>query len=236
MHTALAASVTAARAAAIKGRGCPPRRDGSALPQRHARVRDALFVLALTGRDTFFGEGSPLREAIAGAHDLSVMLANPAGGGLRRRVATRAWPTPLSSLQEEIGVSVAYLADRRSRGSRVALKFYVQEPFWKVIVLGERVWVQDCHAAPGLRPGPEYEFAGQSAALASSTPFLMHFLDRWNDSRNPEYDFDAGQLVYRDAATGNVVRRAPLGVQLAGWRSPRADQTAIGALIEGCGS
>ena len=210
MHAALEASLKAVGAAAIQGRGRPPRRNGSALPRRHPRVRDPLFVLALTGHDAFFGKGSPLREAMAGAHELSVMLANPAGGGLRRHAARQARPTP--ALQEEIAASLAYLADRRSRGTRVALKFYDAEPFWKVIVLGERLWVQDCHAAPGLRTGSGYEFGGQPPSQTSNTPFLLHFLDRWNDSRNPEYDFDSGQLMYRDAATGNVVRRAPLGV------------------------
>lgn len=153
-----------------------------------------------------------MRDAIAGAQELNVMLAHPAGAGLRRRVATQARPKPLSSLQEEIGVSLAYLADWRSRGGRVALKFYEQEPFWKVIVVGERLWVRDCHAAPGPWPEREYEFGGRPVAQAAHTPFFMHFLDRWNDSRSPEYDFDTGLLVYRDAATGNVVRRAPLAL------------------------
>ncbi len=210
MHTAIAASVKAARAAANQGRGRPTRRDGPALARRHARARDSVFVLALTGRDAFFGAGSPLRKAIAEVQDLSVMLAHPAGGGLRRRLATQPRPTPLASLREEIGASLAYLADRRSRGTRVTLKFYEQEPFWKVIVLGERLWVRDCHAAPGASPGRTYEFGGESPAHAAHTPFFMHFLDRWNDSRNPEYDFDTGHLVYRDAATARVVRRAAL--------------------------
>ncbi len=210
MHTAIAASVKAARAAANQGKG--RRRDGPAFVRRHARARDSVFVLALTGRDAFFGVGSPLREAIAGAQDLSVMLAHPAGGGLRRRVATHARPTPLSSLQQEIGVTLEYLADWRSRGARVAVKFYEQQPFWKVIVLGERLWVRDCHAAPGPWPERAYEFGGRPPARAEHTPFFMHFMDRWNDSRNPEYDFDAGLLVYRDAATGRVVRRAPLAL------------------------
>ena len=214
MHAALEASLKAVGAAAIQGRGRPPRRNGSALPRRHPRVRDPLFVLALTGHDAFFGKGSPLREAMAGAHELSVMLANPAGGGLRRHAARQARPTP--ALQEEIAASLAYLADRRSRGTRVALKFYDAEPFWKVIVLGERLWVQDCHAASGPWPEREYEFGGQPAAQAAHRPFFMHFLDRWNDSRSPEYDFDTGLLVYRDEATGSVVRRAPLALPSPG--------------------
>ncbi len=212
MHTAIAASVKAARAAANQGRGRPARWDGLALTRRQARARDPAFVLALTGRDPFFGERSPLRDAIAGAQELNVMLAHPAGAGLRRRVATQARPTPLSSLQEEIGVCLEHLADRRNRGGRVALKFYEQEPFWKVIVLGDRLWVRDCHAAPGPWPEREYEFGGQPAVQAAHTPFFMHFLDRWNDSRSPEYDFDTGLLVYRDAATGSVVRRATLAL------------------------
>ncbi len=212
MCAALAASLTAAGAAANQCSGPPGRQQGSAPPRRHPGARDALFVLALTGRDTFFGRTSPLREAIAGACELRVMLAHPAGRGLRRRVSTQTRPTPLSCLQQEIGASLAYLADWRSRGKRVALRFYDQEPFWEVIVLGERLWVRDCHGAPSLAPGREYEFGDQPPEQASHTPFVMHFLDRWNDVRNPDYDFDTAQLVYCDAVTGRVARRAPLGV------------------------
>jgi hypothetical protein len=46
-------------------------------------------------------------------------------------------------------------------------------------------------------------------------PFYTYFLERWNESRHPEYDFDSNQLVYRDAA-GNETGRAPLGVPIAG--------------------
>jgi len=42
-------------------------------------------------------------------------------------------------------------------------------------------------------------------------PFYTYFLERWNESRHPEYDFDSNQLVYRDAA-GHETVRAPLGV------------------------
>jgi hypothetical protein len=54
-------------------------------------------------------------------------------------------------------------------------------------------------------------------------PFYTYFLERWNESRHPEYDFDSNQLVYRDAAgneTGRALLGAPIAVAAAGPTSP----------------
>ncbi len=69
-------------------------------------------------------------------------------------------------------------------------------------------------------------------------PFYMYFLERWGDSRHPEFDFDKRELVYRDEE-GREVRRAKLGevrppegpVLLASWNACfRAGEEALGAL------
>lgn len=171
-------------------------------------VRDA-FVLTLTGFDTFIDKRSLLRESIEQAYEIRVMLVNPAGEGLRRHVATLPQEITLLSLQREIQVSLEYLSELRKIGRKVTLRFYDKEPFWKVIVLGEHVWVQYCHSGLEVKRQPEYVFALQrhNPRQGLFVPFYMHFLELWNDNSHPEYDFDTGELVYRDAA-GNDVGRA----------------------------
>ncbi len=175
-------------------------------------VRD-VFVLTLTGFDTFVDKESLLRESIEKAYEIRVMLVNPAGEGLRRRVATLPEGVTLLSLQREIRASLEYLSGLRKIGRKVTLRFYDREPFWKVIVLGEHVWVQYCHSGFEVKRQPEYVFALQrhNPRQGLFVPFYMHFLDLWNDSAHPEYDFDTAKLVYRDAA-GNEVDRASLAV------------------------
>jgi hypothetical protein len=174
-------------------------------------ARDAC-VLTLTGHNTFADARSLVREALKSAYEIRVMLINPVGEGLRQRVESLPTHVTALSFQSEIETSIAYLAGLRKLGKKVTLKFYNEEPFWKLIVLGDHVWVQHCHRGCELTQQPEFVFARQQHDPRQGlfTPFYLYFLERWNESRHPEYDFDSNELVYRDAA-GNETGRALLG-------------------------
>ena len=179
-------------------------------------ARDAC-VLTLTGHSTFVDERSPVREVLRSAYEIRVMLVNPVGEGVRRRVESLPPEVTVLSFQGEIEASIAYLAELRKLGKKVTLKFYDEEPFWKIIVLGDHVWVQHCHRGCELNQQAEYVFALQhrDPRRGLFVPFYTYFLERWDEARHPEYDFESNQLVYRDAA-GNETGRAPLGVPIAG--------------------
>jgi hypothetical protein len=178
--------------------------------------RDA-YVLTLTGYDTFVDKGSTLREALAKAYEIRVLLANPTGEGLRRRAESLPPDTTLQTLHAEIEASIGYLTELRRCGKRVTLKFYDHEPFWKVVVLGDHVWVQHCHAGFKAKQLPEFVFAlqHQRPHQGMYVPFYMYFLDHWGEAQHPEYDFATHELVYRDK-TGSEIRRAPLGIPING--------------------
>src|SRR5205807_2391276 len=179
-------------------------------------ARDAC-VLTLTGHGTFVDERSPVREVLRSAYEIRVMLVNPVGEGVRRRVESLPPEVTVLSFHGEIEASIAYLAELRKLGKKVTLKFYDEEPFWKIIVLGDHVWVQHCHRGCELNQQAEYVFALQhrDPRRGLFVPFYTYFLERWDEARHPEYDFESNQLVYRDAA-GNETGRAPLGVPIAG--------------------
>lgn len=195
------------------------------LLKRLPAVRDA-FVLTLTGYDTFVDEASLLRAPLEGAYELRVMLVNPVGEALRRRADSLPPDVTVLSLQTEIEASIAFLASLRKRGTKVALKFYDQMPFWKVAVLGDHAWVQFCHAGFVVREQAEYVFAlhERNPRQGLFVPFYVHALERWNEPAHPEYDFDRNELVHRDAA-GNETARAPLGVPING--APVAEMGAL---------
>ena len=220
------------------------RRRERALVKQLSAARDA-YILTLTGHDTFVDARSPLRAALKTAYEIRVMLVNPVGKGLHRRIESLPPDVTLLSFHKEIEASIAYLSQLRRAGKKVTLKFYEHEPFWKVIVFGDHVWVQHCHSGYEVKHQPEYIFALQHRNPREGlyVPFYMHFLDQWSQPCHPEYDFATNQLVYRDEA-GNESRRAALGVPIKGnavaadLPGPAAEKSlpALGALLSGAGS
>jgi len=196
------------------------RRRERALVKDMSAARD-VCVLTLTGYHTFVEDDSLLREALRSAYEVRVLLINPAGTGLRRRVDSMPPDITLLSYHKEIESSIAHLAELRKSGKNISLKFYDQEPFWKVVVLGDHVWVQHFHTGSEVKRQPEYVFALQhhNPREGLYVPFYVHFLNQWNQPDHPIYDFETNELVYRDSA-GNERGRAPLGVPMDGGSHP----------------
>ena len=180
------------------------------LVRRLPAARDS-FVLTITGFDTFADEKSLLREQLGKVYEIRVMLLNPHGKGAEKRINSLPAQITLQDFAREVDASIAYLATLRMAGKKVSLKFYDREPFWKVVVLGDHVWVQYCHSGCEVKHEPEYVFSLNQAQPRKGffVPFYMHFLEQWDDPRLPEYDFDVRQLVYRDAV-GNEISRCEL--------------------------
>jgi hypothetical protein len=196
------------------------RRRERALVNQLTTARDA-FVLTLTGYDTLVAEDSLLRPVIEKAYEIRVMLVNPVGEGLRQRAESLPSEITVLTLHTEIEATIGALSALRKYGKKVKLKFYDEEPFWKLVVLGDYIWVQHCHSGFVVREQPEYVFALQHTEPRHGlfVPFYMIFLNHWNDTRYPEYDFDTNELVYRDAG-GRETGREVLGVPIDGSTAP----------------
>ncbi len=179
-------------------------------------ARDA-FILTLTGYDTFADRNSLLCEPLQSAYEIRVMLLNPTARSAQKRVNSLPQEITQQSYADEVEVSIARLAELRTLGKKVTLKFYEQEPFWKVVVLGDHLWVQYCHSGFEMKSEPEYVFAlnPDKPRLGLFVPFYMYFLDQWNDARHPRYDFDTRELVYNDDS-GREIRRVRLTGAKAG--------------------
>lgn len=178
-------------------------------------ARDA-FILTLTGYDTFADRKSLLHKPLQSAYEIRVMLLNPAARGAEKRIQSLPQQITQQSYVEEVEASVAYLATLRARGKQVTLKFYDHEPFWKLVVLGDHLWVQYCHSGFEVKADPEYVFAlnPERPRRGLFVPFYMYFLKQWSDARHARYDFDTRELVYSDGH-GREIRRT----RLAGGRS-----------------
>ncbi len=233
--TARLASLVHAR---NSGSGWWSRRRERALVGQLPAARDA-FVLTLTGYDTFVADDSLLRGVIEKAYEIRVMLVNPVGKALRARADSLPPEITVLTLHTEIEAVIGYLSGLRKFGKKVEVKFYDEEPFWKLIVLGDYVWVQHCHSGFAVKQQPEFVFALQHREPRHGlfVPFYMVFLNQWNDARHPEYDFDTNELVYRDASgkeTGRDVLSVPsdgAAMPLPAFQGPAAAAATEAALL-----
>ena len=214
------------------------RRRERALVNQLTTARDA-FVLTPTGYDTLVARESVLRPVIEKAYEIRVMLVNPVGQGLRRLAESLPPEVTILTLHTEIEATIGALSALRKYGKKVKLKFYDEEPFWKLVVLGDYIWVQHCHTGFEVSEQPEYVFALQHTEPRHGlfVPFYMIFLNSWNDTRHPEYDFDTNELVYRDAG-GRETAREVLGVPIdgRGFPMPSTAAKAEAALLRRSGS
>src|SRR6059036_436975 len=233
--TARLASLVHAR---NSGSGWWSRRRERALVGQLPAARDA-FVLTLTGYDTFVADDSLLRGVIEKAYEIRVMLVNPVGKALQERADSLPREITVLTLHTEIEATIGYLSGLRKFGKMVKLKFYDDEPFWKLIAIGDYIWVQHCHSGFAVKQQPEFVFALQHREPRHGLfiPFYMVFLNQWNDARHPEYDFDTNELVYRDASgkeTGRDVLRVTndgTAMPLPEFHGPAAAATAEAALL-----
>ncbi len=189
----------------------PSRKEAKRLVTKSSSPRD-VFVLTLTGFDTFVEPDSLFHEVLGTAYEIRVLLLDPRSAAASRRVeAISDQHVNLQSLRDEIAASIAYLTSLHKAGKRVALKFYEHEPVWKVVVVGDHVWVQHVHHGFEVKWQPEYVFTLQTSAPRQGfyVPFYTYFLDRWNERRHPVYDFETGELIYREEGD-NETRRMPL--------------------------
>src|SRR5882762_4920331 len=105
-----------------------------------SRRRERALVRQLpAARDTFVADDSLLRGVIEKAYEIRVMLVNPVGRALRERAESLPPEITVLTLHTEIEAAVAYLSGLRKFGKKVTLKFYDEDPFWKLIVLGDYV-------------------------------------------------------------------------------------------------
>jgi hypothetical protein len=177
-------------------------------------------VMTVTGYDTFAHKDSQFRQVLQDAREIRVMLLNPMSDGARMRADSLSEERDYyGHLLDEIHESIAYLKELRSAGKKVTLKFYDHRPFWKLVIVGDYVWVQYCHDGFEVNAVPEYVFALHSSSPERGlyTPFNILFTEKWNETPYLDFDFETDELVQRDLY-GNELGRALLP------RSPHAEK------------
>lgn len=192
---------------AREGNGWVSRWKDRDMRKKIASVRD-VYIMSITG-DTFSSKNSDLQKTMELAYEIRVMLANPYGKGMASRAQALDEPEAmLQTWRQETEASIAYLRKLAAAGKKVKLKFYEEPPFWKLVVTGEYVWVQYCNEGHEVKTQPEYVFGLQhgNPQRGLFAPFYKYFLNQWQDSHHPEFNFENNELIYRNGG-GNEIRR-----------------------------
>lgn len=188
-------------------------------------------IMAITGYGTFAAEDASLRRVLHECYEVRVMLMNPYSEAAAGYANVHADPSAaLAEFRRETEESIACLRRLQAQGKQVALKLYDDAPFWKLVFTGEHAWVRCCHNGRNFEKNPEYVFALQADKPNRGffPAFYTYFLNKWNDLRHPDYNFESDELIYR-GQDGAELRRVPYPLPDAGDGFPaRAPATAAG--------
>ncbi|OPY78692.1 MAG: hypothetical protein A4E65_02144 [Syntrophorhabdus sp. PtaU1.Bin153] len=176
------------------------------LKENHGLSRDVMLI-GSTGFGTFVSPDGDLHQVIQNCREAQIMLLNPFGEGasIRAKSMPNVGATP-ESFKEQILKSIDFLRSLREVQKNIWLKLYPDAPFLKLTILGDYVCVQFYNTGMSLQEMPEYIFKLSRDNESLYGIFYQYFLSRWRDPSIPEYDFDTGELVYRDNLW-NVIRK-----------------------------
>lgn len=166
-----------------------------------------IMLIGSTGFSTFVDPSGDLHKVIKSCREAKIMLLNPFGEGAYIRAKSISDPsvTP-ESFKNQIMNSIGFLKCLKEAQKNISLKLYQEAPLLKLAILGDYISMKFYHAGLSVNEMPEYIFKHSHDNSSLYGTFYQLFLSKWRDSNIPEYDFDTGDLIYRDGS-GNEIRR-----------------------------
>ncbi len=186
------------------------RRKAKKLKEKQGFSRDVMLI-GSTGFGTFVNSEGDLHNVIKNCREAKIMLLNPFGEGVSIR--SKSIPSPdvtPESFKEQILKSIDFLKSLKALQKSIKLKLYEETPILKLAVLGDYISMQFYHTGLNIKEMPEYIFKHSQDNSSLYSTFYQLFLSKWRDTNIPEYDFDSGELIYRDIY-GNEIKREKFG-------------------------
>ncbi len=177
------------------------------MKERRGFGRDVLLI-GYTGYRTFVDPKGDLYNVIRKCGKAKIMLLNPFADSPARRL-DRIFHSGGGTDQAARYIlrSIEYLKSIRKMKKDIRLKLYLDAPFLKLLVLGDRIWIQYYQTGQERIVNSEYLFKQEAKQGSLYAPFFDYFWGRWNDARLPEYDLDTDELIYRDPARNEEKRK-----------------------------
>ena len=178
------------------------------LKEKNGRGR-IVKVLGSSGYATFVDQMGDLSHLLGRCLGAQILLMNPFSSEASRRVEAVADPHfTLERFREEVFQSIRLLKRLKAMGKNVKLKLYSEPPLFKLVILGDYLWLQHYHADLEVQRMPEFLFQHNPNHHGLYTVFYHFFNQKWESSLIPEYDLDTDELVYR-GVNGREVDRVP---------------------------
>jgi hypothetical protein len=157
-----------------------------------------IMVIGSTGYGTFVDPAGDLSGVLETCLEAKLLLVNPYWDTASLRVQALEHPHfSLARFRSEVLESIEILKKLRATGKTIRLKLYSDPPLVKLVILGDYLWVKHYHTDLDVQTMPEYVFRHNQADHGLYTLFYQYFLQRWESTEIPEYDFDTDDLVYR---------------------------------------
>ena len=181
------------------------------LKERQGISKDVALI-GSTGFTTFVDPEGDLHRVIKkNCREAKVILLNPFGEGANIRAKSIPDPNVTSEgLKTQILRSMDYLRDLKALQKNIRLKLYQDAPLLKLAILGDYMSLKFYHAGLNSNEMPEYIFRHSQDNGSLYGIFYEIFICKWRYGSMPEYDFDTGELIYRDGS-GKETRRDNFG-------------------------
>jgi hypothetical protein len=191
-------------------RGFLARRRIRNLKEKTGYAREVMGIFS-TGFWTLVEPHGDMHGVIQSCREAKIMLRNPEGekAGSRSKILLDPEITP-EKAREQLTKTIDFLRGLKVLQKSVRLKLYPDPPFLKLAVLGDTLWLRHYYPRFEVSNTPEYVFYHNQNNGSLFMTFYQYFLLRWNDPAIPEFDFESGELIYRDGS-GNMVRREAFG-------------------------
>jgi hypothetical protein len=172
-----------------------------------------IMVIGSTGYGTFVDPQGDLHGVLKTCLGAQVLLVNPFGREATRRIhAILHHDFTLEKFRKEVTESIALLKRLRAAGKAIKLKLYSDPPLVKLAILGDYLWLKHYDTDLDVQTMPEYVCQHNLKDHGLYNLFYQYFMQRWEDTRLPEYDFTSDELVYR-GENGNEVARRRFGLE-----------------------
>jgi hypothetical protein len=198
---------TAGMAAVAPARSFLEKRQIKKLKESHGHGR-SIMLMGSTGFTTFSDPAGDLHQVLRDCREAKIMLLDPLKEGVTARAKSLAGPdvTP-ENLREQLIRSIDFLKELKAQQKKIRLKLYPEAPHLKLAILGDYLFLQHYCLGKYVKEMPEYVFKHDTKGGLFNL-FYQVFIDRWLDASMPEYDLDTDELIYRDAAGNELLRRA----------------------------
>ena len=179
------------------------------LKEKHGTGR-TIMVIGSSGYGTFVNQVGDLSTVLEKCLGAKILLVNPYSQEASTRVRAIAYPDfTLENFRAEVRQCIELFKRLKAIGKAVKLKLYSDPPLVKLVVLGDYLWLQHYHTDLDVQTMPEYVLRHNLKDHGLYTLCYQYFVQKWESTEIPEYDFDTDELVYR-GSNGSEVRRERL--------------------------